>query len=118
MKLENSASSQSSPVPSEGAENEEVPLIVSKIVQHIEQHGDYLTHCHLFFTEYNLSFSFTQTGLQQEGVYRINGNAKVIERLKVAFDKLGDADIRDTDTYAVGGLLKLYLVKTLSQYTH
>ena len=50
------------------------------------------------------------SGLTQEGVYRVNGNAKVIERLKIAFDKLGDADIKDTDTYAVGGLLKLFLV--------
>ena len=26
-------------------------------------------------------------GLRQEGLYRVNGNARVIEKLKVSFDK-------------------------------
>ena len=60
--------------------------------------------------EHGFSLVDHVSGLTQEGVYRVNGNAKVIERLKIAFDKLGDADIKDTDTYAVGGLLKLFLV--------
>ena len=47
----------------------------------------------------------------------MNGNAKIIERLKSAFDKLGDADLDGVDIYAVGGLLKLFLVSA-HHYIH
>ena len=41
-----------------------VPFIIRTIVKHIEDEG-----------------------LDQEGIYRVNGNAKVIERLKADFDR-------------------------------
>ncbi|XP_065910926.1 protein FAM13A-like isoform X2 [Dysidea avara] len=64
----------------------EVPFIVEKIIEHIEQ-----------------------CGLDQEGLYRVNGNARTIEKLKASFDKVGDADFCDVDVAAIGGLLKLFL---------
>ena len=42
----------------------DVPFIIRKIVGHVEHNG-----------------------LQTEGLYRINGNAKNIEKLKALFDK-------------------------------
>ena len=41
-----------------------VPVIVRRIIKHIEDEG-----------------------FDQEGIYRVNGNAKVIERLKMDFDR-------------------------------
>lgn len=45
-------------------ESSTVPLIVRRIVKHIED-----------------------VGLDQEGIYRINGNTRIIDRLKMDFDK-------------------------------
>ncbi|XP_074647451.1 protein FAM13A-like isoform X2 [Tubulanus polymorphus] len=45
-----------------------------------------------------------------EGIFRVNGNAKIVEKLKTSFDKTGEADLDGSgDTYAVAGLLKLFL---------
>ena len=50
------------------------------------------------------------TGLEQEGIFRINGNAKTLEKLKYAFDHHGDAEFEDEeDIMAIAGLLKLFL---------
>ena len=49
-------------------------------------------------------------GLNQEGIFRINGNARVVERIKVSFERTGDADLSDAgDMMAVAGVLKLFL---------
>lgn len=49
-------------------------------------------------------------GLAQEGIFRVNGNTRVVERLKASFDKTGEADLEDAgDVMAVAGMLKLYL---------
>lgn len=45
-------------------ESSTVPLIVRRIIKHIEDEG-----------------------LDQEGIYRINGNTRIIDRLKMDFDK-------------------------------
>ena len=45
-------------------ESSTVPLIIRRIVKHIED-----------------------VGLDQEGVYRINGNTRIIDKLKMDFDK-------------------------------
>ena len=45
-------------------EGTNIPFIVRRIVRHVEEDG-----------------------LDQEGIYRINGNAKVIERLKADFNR-------------------------------
>ena len=50
-------------------------------------------------------------GLQQEGIYRVNGNAKLMETLKTKIDNVGEIDLSGTDVYSAGGLLKLFLVK-------
>ena len=50
------------------------------------------------------------TGLDYEGVFRVNGNARIVERLRVSFDRVGDADLEEADdVMAVAGLLKLFL---------
>ena len=49
-------------------------------------------------------------GLRNEGLFRVNGNARVVEALRAQFDETGDADLCDVDdVMAVAGLLKLYL---------
>ncbi|XP_070545204.1 protein FAM13A-like isoform X4 [Ptychodera flava] len=64
-----------------------IPLIITKVVEFINNHG-----------------------IGHEGIFRINGNARVVERLKTSFDKSGDADLEDAgDVMAVAGLLKLFL---------
>ena len=48
-------------------------------------------------------------GLEVEGVFRINGNSKVVERLRVAFDKGGGDSVELDDVMASASLLKLFL---------
>ena len=45
-------------------ESSTVPIIVRRIIKHIEDEG-----------------------LDQEGIYRINGNTRIIDKLKIDFDK-------------------------------
>ncbi|XP_077999668.1 protein FAM13A-like isoform X3 [Glandiceps talaboti] len=64
----------------------EIPFIVTKVVEFITNHG-----------------------IGHEGIFRVNGNARVVERLKNNFDKSGDADLEEAgDVMAVAGLLKLF----------
>jgi hypothetical protein len=70
-------------VTSEGAG---VPKIIRRVVEHVDKYG-----------------------LKEEGVYRINGSAKTIEKLKASFNAVGDADFTDVDVAAIAGLLKLFL---------
>lgn len=51
------------------------------------------------------------SGLDQEGIFRISGNLRTIERLKMAFDNGSDVnfDEDEVDIMAVAGLLKLFL---------
>lgn len=68
-------------------EGKSVPSLVTKIVSFILEHG-----------------------LDQVGIFRINGNIKVVERLRTAFDRNGDANFSDSvDVMALAGLLKLFL---------
>lgn len=46
-----------------------------------------------------------------EGIYRISGNAKVMEKIKDEFDRFGMAKLDQCDIYSVGGTLKLFLVR-------
>lgn len=65
----------------------DVPPIVTTIVEFLEKYG-----------------------LNQEGIFRISGNHKVVESLKASFDKDGEADLEQVgDVMAVAGLLKLFL---------
>lgn len=52
----------------------------------------------------------TESGLQQEGLFRISGNVKLIDRLKNSFDEFGDAPLEDiADVPSAAALIKLYL---------
>ena len=46
-----------------------------------------------------------------EGIYRINGNSKVMEKIKDEFDRFGVAKLNNCDIFSVGGILKLFLVR-------
>lgn len=51
-----------------------------------------------------------ENGITCEGIFRVNGNSRVVERLRTSFDRNGDADLEEAgDVMAVAGLLKLYL---------
>lgn len=55
-------------------------------------------------------FSDIVLGYDQEGIFRVNGSARIIEKLRTSFDQTGDADLaEDGDVMAVAGLLKLFL---------
>ncbi|XP_065641635.1 protein FAM13A isoform X1 [Hydra vulgaris] len=65
----------------------DVPIIVTRLCEYLKLHG-----------------------LKHEGLFRVNGNMKVVEKLKTAFDMYGDADIEEIgDIAAVASLLKLFL---------
>lgn len=65
----------------------DVPLIVTRICEFLKSNG-----------------------LRQEGLFRVNGNMKVVDRLKNAFDKCGDADLEEIgDVPAAASLLKMFL---------
>ncbi|KAL5019087.1 hypothetical protein ScPMuIL_004809 [Solemya velum] len=64
-----------------------VPFLVKKICNHLGTHG-----------------------FDQEGLFRISGNVRIMEKLRQSFDQHGDADLEeDGDIMAVAGLLKLFL---------
>ncbi|KAJ8281441.1 hypothetical protein GJAV_G00067730 [Gymnothorax javanicus] len=64
-----------------------VPLPVRRMVEHLREHG-----------------------LQQEGLFRVNGNARAVEGLKLEFESRGKVDlVREGDASAVASLLKQYL---------
>ncbi|XP_053383578.1 protein FAM13A-like [Mercenaria mercenaria] len=64
-----------------------VPYIVKKICTYIEHHG-----------------------LEHEGIFRVNGSQRVVEKMRASFDLHGDANFEeDHDVMAVAGLLKLFL---------
>lgn len=54
--------------------------------------------------------SFFYSGFDQEGLFRISGNVRIMEKLRQSFDQYGDANLEeDGDIMAVAGLLKLFL---------
>ncbi|XP_076443279.1 protein FAM13A-like [Babylonia areolata] len=71
-------------VPPEG---DAIPTAVKKICEHIYKHG-----------------------VDQEGIFRVSGSARIVEKLKASFNLSGDADLDgENDIMAVAGLLKLFL---------
>ncbi|WAQ96194.1 FA13A-like protein, partial [Mya arenaria] len=49
-------------------------------------------------------------GYRYEGIFRVNGSQRVVEKLRASFDLQGDANLEeDNDMMAVAGLLKLFL---------
>lgn len=48
-------------------------------------------------------------GIAQEGLFRISGNAKLIDKLKMSFDSQGDAPLeQEADIASAAGLLKTF----------
>lgn len=69
------------------SEGREIPPIITSIVEYLTKHG-----------------------LNQEGIFRISGNHKVVESLKATYDRDGKANLDQVgDVIAVAGLLKLFL---------
>ena len=59
---------------------------------------------------YNPLYANAVTGITCEGIFRVNGNSRVVDRLRSSFDRHGDAELEEAgDVMAVAGLLKLYL---------
>lgn len=55
------------------------------------------------------SYIESESGLQQEGLFRISGNVKLIEKLKNSFDSCGDAPLEEiADVPSAAALIKLF----------
>ncbi|XP_043530311.1 protein FAM13A-like isoform X2 [Chiloscyllium plagiosum] len=64
-----------------------VPLVVQHMVEYLQEHG-----------------------LEQEGLFRVNGNVRVVERLRQRYDSGAKPDlVQEADVYSVASLLKLFL---------
>ncbi|XP_035209208.1 protein FAM13A-like isoform X2 [Stegodyphus dumicola] len=64
-----------------------IPFIITRLCQYIQR-----------------------TGLTQEGLFRISGNARSVERLRASFDRSGDAPLEtEGDVPSAAALLKLFL---------
>ncbi|XP_022080812.1 protein FAM13A-like isoform X2 [Acanthaster planci] len=64
-----------------------VPVFIKKICEFIQMHG-----------------------IGHEGIFRINGSTRVVDKMKAMIDKMGDADLEEAgDVMAVASLLKLFL---------
>ena len=45
-----------------------------------------------------------------EGIFRVSGSARTVEKVRVMFDKTSDADLNEiSDVIAIASLLKLFL---------
>ncbi|XP_053145744.1 protein FAM13B isoform X1 [Hemicordylus capensis] len=72
----------------EGQPGSEVPLIVRHVVDYIEEHG----------------------GLEQEGLFQVNGNAETVEWLRQRYDNGEDVDlVKEADVPSAISLLRLFL---------
>jgi len=65
-----------------------IPFVITRLCHYIEDSG----------------------GLLQEGLFRISGNVKIIDKLKHSFDSTGDAPLEtEGDIASASALLKLFL---------
>uniref|UniRef100_A0A8C0G4I2 Protein FAM13B n=1 Tax=Chelonoidis abingdonii TaxID=106734 RepID=A0A8C0G4I2_CHEAB len=72
----------------EGQPDNEVPFIVRHIVDYIEEHG----------------------GLDQEGLFQVNGNAETVEWLRKRYDNGEDVDlVKEADVPSAISLLRFFL---------
>ena len=56
------------------------------------------------------SFILTLTGIGHEGIFRINGSTRVVDKMKAIIDKTGDTDFEEAgDVMAIASLLKMFL---------
>ncbi|XP_044884093.1 protein FAM13B isoform X2 [Mauremys mutica] len=72
----------------EGQPDNEVPFIVRHVVDYIEEHG----------------------GLEQEGLFQVNGNAETVEWLRKRYDNGEDVDlVKEADVPSAISLLRFFL---------
>uniref|UniRef100_A0A8D0HBT3 Protein FAM13B n=1 Tax=Sphenodon punctatus TaxID=8508 RepID=A0A8D0HBT3_SPHPU len=72
----------------EGQPGNEVPVIVRHVVDYIEEHG----------------------GLEQEGLFQVNGNAETVEWLRQRYDNGEDVDlVKEADVPSAISLLRFFL---------
>ncbi|KFP27336.1 Protein FAM13B [Colius striatus] len=72
----------------EGEPDNEVPFIVRHVVDYIEEHG----------------------GLEQEGLFQVNGNAETVEWLRQRYDNGEDVDlVKEADVPSAISLLRFFL---------
>ncbi|XP_042706847.2 protein FAM13B isoform X4 [Chrysemys picta bellii] len=72
----------------EGQPDNEVPFIVRHVVNYIEEHG----------------------GLEQEGLFQVNGNAETVEWLRKRYDNGEDVDlVKEADVPSAISLLRFFL---------
>ncbi|XP_032878196.1 protein FAM13A isoform X2 [Amblyraja radiata] len=70
-----------------GQMDDGIPLAVRHMVEYLQQHG-----------------------LEQEGIFRVNGNVKVVDRLRQSYDRGSMPDLaQEADVCSVASLLKLFL---------
>uniref|UniRef100_A0A2K5SJU6 Family with sequence similarity 13 member A n=1 Tax=Cebus imitator TaxID=2715852 RepID=A0A2K5SJU6_CEBIM len=77
-------------------------------LQELEQQG--LTENGIPGIVWNIVEYLTQHGLTQEGLFRVNGNVKVVEQLRLKFESGVPVELgRDGDICSAASLLKLFL---------
>ncbi|XP_030420712.1 protein FAM13A isoform X6 [Gopherus evgoodei] len=77
-------------------------------LQDLQQQG--LTKNGLPAVVWNTVEYLTQHGLTQEGIFRVNGNKKMVDRLRLKYDQGEEVELaKDADVCSVASLLKLFL---------
>ncbi|XP_074849720.1 protein FAM13A isoform X4 [Carettochelys insculpta] len=77
-------------------------------LQDLQQQG--LTKNGLPAVVWNIVEYLIQHGLTQEGLFRVNGNVKVVDQLRLKYDRGEEVElVKDADVCSVASLLKLFL---------
>ncbi|CAM4657250.1 protein FAM13A isoform X1 [Lepidochelys kempii] len=77
-------------------------------LQDLQQQG--LTKNGLPAVVWNTVEYLTQHGLTQEGLFRVNGNMKMVDQLRLKYDQGEEVELaKDADVCSVASLLKLFL---------
>uniref|UniRef100_A0A8C3RGJ0 Family with sequence similarity 13 member A n=1 Tax=Cyanoderma ruficeps TaxID=181631 RepID=A0A8C3RGJ0_9PASS len=59
---------------------------------------------------WNIVEYLTEHGMTQEGLFRVNGSMKMVEQLRLQYDRGEEVElVRDGDVYSAASLLKLFL---------
>lgn len=73
-----------------------IPFFAEKAINFIDKNGKTLRW-------------LTLQGLDVEGIFRLSGSAKDIEKMKDQLDRGKDVELNGKDCHAIAGLLKLWL---------
>ncbi|NXK25489.1 FA13A protein, partial [Arenaria interpres] len=59
---------------------------------------------------WNIVEYLTQHGMTQEGLFRVNGSMKMVEQLRLQYERGEEVElVKDGDVYSAASLLKLFL---------